>query len=85
MRAARGNNLLAPVKRVGKTILKHLDGILGYWDSDRLTNAFMKGLMSVFSVTKRKARSYSTYFHLKTMNFTASNLNIPLQPLFHSN
>lgn len=85
MRAARLNRLLAPMKRVGETILRHLDGILGYWDSGRLTNAFMEGLMSVFSATKRKARGYRTFSHLKTMlYFTASNLNIPLQPLFHS-
>lgn len=85
MRAARVNKLLAPMKRVGETVLKHLDGILGYWDSDRLTNAFMEGLMSVFSATKRKARGYRTFSHLKAMlYFTASNLNIPLQPLFHS-
>src|SRR6056297_984956 len=54
MRAPRVNKLLAPMKRVGETILKHLDGILGYWDSDRLTNAFMEGLMSVFSFCSGK-------------------------------
>jgi transposase len=85
MRAARVNKLLAPMKRVGETTLKHLDGILGYWDSDRLTNAFMEGLMSVFSTTKRKARGYRTFSHLRTMlYFTTSNLNLPFQPLFHS-
>jgi transposase len=84
-RAARVNKLLAPMKRVGQTILKHLDGVLGYWESDRLTNAFMEGLMSVFSATKRKARGYRTFSNLKTMlYFTASNLNIPFQPLFHA-
>lgn len=83
-RAATINELLRPMRNVGDTLLRHLDGILGYWKSEYLTNAFMEGLMSVFSATKRKARGYRSEKNLKTMlYFTASQLDIPLQPLFH--
>lgn len=81
--ASRKNPLLAPMARVGRTLDKHRDGILAHWD-DHATNAFMEGLMSVFSATKRKARGYRSFEYLRTMlYFTSSNLNIPFQPLFH--
>jgi transposase len=81
--AARKNPLLAPMARVGRTLDKHRDGILAHWDN-HATNAFMEGLMSVFSATKRKARGYRSFEYLRSMlYFTSSNLNIPFQPLFH--
>jgi transposase len=49
--------LMAPMKRVAKTVEKHLEGILAYWQSG-LTTAFLEGLNSVFSAVKRKARGY---------------------------
>jgi transposase len=84
-KVAAHNTLLAPMAKLAKTIRKHFAGILAYWDH-RLTNAFMEGLMSVFSATKRKARGYRSFAYLRTMlYFTASNLNLPMQPLgFHS-
>jgi transposase len=36
---------------------QHLAGILAHWKWG-VTNAFMEGLNSVFSATKRKARGY---------------------------
>lgn len=82
--AAAKDSLLKPMARVGRTLLKHLDGILAHWES-RLTNAFMEGLMSVFSATKRKARGYRSFAYLRDMlYFTGSNLNIPTQPLFNA-
>ena len=43
-----------------------------------LTNAFMEGLNSVFSATKRKARGYRSTPHLITMlYFTAGKLRLP--------
>jgi len=43
-----------------------------------LTNAFMEGLNSVFSATKRKARGYRSTTHLITMlYFTAGKLRLP--------
>jgi transposase len=81
--AAAKNPLLAPMARVGRTLDKHRDGILAHWD-DHATNAFMEGLMSVFSATKRKARGYRSFEYLRCMlYFTSSNLNIPFQPLYH--
>jgi transposase len=82
--AAKANALLAPMARVGRTLQKHMAGILAHWES-QLTNAFMEGLMSVFSATKRKARGYRSFHYLRAMlYFTGSNLEIPMQPLFHS-
>jgi len=78
--AAARNRLLAPMARLGRTLQKHLAGILAHWEN-RLTNAFMEGLMSVFSATKRKARGYRTFKYLRAMlYFTGSNLEIPGQP-----
>jgi hypothetical protein len=43
-----------------------------------LTNAFLEGLNSVFSATKRKARGYRSITHLLTMlYFTAGKLRLP--------
>lgn len=83
--AAARNPLLAPMARVGRTLQKHLAGILAHWENP-LTNAFMEGLMSVFSATKRKARGYRTFKYLSAMlYFTGANLDLPMQPLFHRN
>lgn len=82
--AAQKNPRLAPMARVGRTIQAHMDGIIAHWETG-MTNAFMEGLMSVFSAVKRKARGFRTFTHLKNMlYFTGSNLDIPMQPLFHS-
>lgn len=75
---------LKPMQRLATTIAKHLDGILAHWQG-KVTNAFMEGLMSVFSATKRKARGYRTFANLRTMlYFTASNLDIPCAAYFNS-
>jgi transposase len=43
-----------------------------------VTNAFMEGLNSVFSATKRKARGYRSTTHLITMlYFVAGKLRFP--------
>jgi len=79
--AAAKEPLLEPMARVGRTLLKHLAGVLAHWEI-RLTNAYMEGLMSVFSATKRKARGYRSFAYLRDMlYFTSSNLDIPSQPL----
>ena len=71
------NQLLAPMVRVVKMIQKHLAGILAHWKWG-LTNAFMEGLNSVFSATKRKARGYRSTPHLITMLYlTAGKLRLP--------
>jgi transposase len=60
-----------------KMVRNHLDGILAYWNG-KVTNAFMEGLNSVFSATKRRARGYRTSTHLIAMLYlVASKLKIP--------
>jgi transposase len=48
---------------VSQNVLNHLQGILAHW-KEKLTNAFMEGLNSVFSTTKRRARGYSSSEYL---------------------
>lgn len=70
-------NLLAPMAKVALTVKEHLKGILAHWKLG-LTNAFMEGLNSVFSATKRKARGYRSTTHLITMlYFIAGKLRLP--------
>jgi transposase len=70
-------DLLAPMVKVAQTVKEHLKGILAYWKAG-LTNAFMEGLNSVFSATKRKARGYRSPIYLITMlYFTAGKLRLP--------
>ena len=60
-----------------KMVLNHLDGILAHW-REKVTNAFMEGLNSVFSATKRRARGYRTSVHLIAILYlVAAKLRIP--------
>ena len=62
---------------LAKMVEDHLEGILAHWKW-RITNAFMEGLNSVFSATKRKARGYRSDTHLITMlYFVAGKLRLP--------
>lgn len=75
--AQEGYELLEPMTRVANMIEKHLEGILGHW-KDGLTTAYLEGLNSLFSATKRKARGYKSVEYLKTMlYFVAGKLTIP--------
>ena len=70
-------NLLRSMVKVAEMIEKHLAGILAHWKWG-VTNAFMEGLNSVFSATKRKARGYRSITHLTTMlYFVAGKLRLP--------
>jgi transposase len=63
--------------KVAQMIEDHLTGILAHWKWG-VTNAFMEGLNSVFSATKRKARGYRSPVHLITMlYFVAGKLRLP--------
>jgi transposase len=67
---------LSMVKLAGM-IESHLVGILAHWKWG-VTNAFMEGLNSVFSATKRKARGYRSTVYLTTMlYFVAGKLRLP--------
>jgi transposase len=70
-------NLMASMVKVAKMVEDHLAGILAHWRFG-LTNAFMEGLNSVFSATKRKARGYRSTPHLITMLYlVAGKLRLP--------
>ena len=69
--------LLVSMLKLAQMVEKHLAGILAYWKWG-ITNAFMEGLNSVFSATKRKARGYRSTTHLITMLYlVAGKLRLP--------
>ena len=75
--------VLAAMVKVAEMIDSHMEGILAHWTA-KVTNAFLEGLNSVFSATKRKARGYRTTRYLIAMlYFVAGKLNIPSTILSH--
>ena len=69
--------LFGSMVKLAHLIQNHLAGILAHWKWG-VTNAFMEGLNSVFSATKRKARGYRSTTHLTTMlYFVAGKLRFP--------
>jgi transposase len=70
-------DLFASMLTLAKMVERHLEGILAHWKWG-ITNAFMEGLNSVFSATKRKARGYRSGTYLITMlYFVAGKLRLP--------
>lgn len=70
-------NLFASMVKAAQMVENHLAGILAHWKWG-LTNAFMEGLNSVFSATKRKARGYRSTTHLISMlYFVSGKLRLP--------
>ena len=70
-------SLFTSMVKLAQMVKNHLAGILAHWKWG-VTNAFMEGLNSVFSATKRKARGYRSTTHLITMlYFTAGKLRLP--------
>lgn len=75
--AAQAGKVLEPMKKAAAMVREHLKGILGHW-KEGLTTAFLEGLNSLFSATKRKARGYRTTKNLLAMlYFVAGKLRIP--------
>jgi transposase len=71
------SSLFLSMVKLANMVHTHLAGILAHWKWG-LTNAFMEGLNSVFSATKRKARGYRSTTHLITMlYFVAGKLRLP--------
>jgi transposase len=69
--------LFASMVKLAQMVENHLAGILAHWKWG-VTNAFMEGLNSVFSATKRKARGYRSTTHLITMlYFVSGKLRLP--------
>jgi transposase len=73
----KGHELLQPMVKVAQMVRRHLEGILAHWKAG-LTTAYLEGLNSLFSATKRKARGYRTTRNLLTMlYFVAGKLRVP--------
>lgn len=69
--------LLEPMRKAAEMVERHLEGILGHW-KEGLTTAFLEGLNSLFSATKRKARGYrSSEYQIAMLYFVAGKLEIP--------
>ena len=74
---AMTNGLLEPMRQAAQMVERHLEGILGHWQQE-LTTAFLEGLNSLFSATKRKARGYrSREYQIAMLYFVAGKLEIP--------
>ena len=74
---AATSGLLEPMRKVADMVERHLEGILGHWKQG-LTTAFLEGLNSLFSATKRKARGYrSSVYQIAMLYFVAGKLEIP--------
>ena len=75
--AALHSGLLEPMREAAEMVSRHLEGILGHWQAG-LTTAFLEGLNSLFSATKRKARGYrSSEYQIAMLYFVAGKLEIP--------
>ena len=75
--AALASGLLEPMRQAAEMVERHLEGILGHWKQG-LTTAFLEGLNSLFSATKRKARGYrSTEYQTAMLYFVAGKLQVP--------
>lgn len=71
------DGLLEPMRKAAGMVERHLEGILGHWKAG-LTTAFLEGLNSLFSATKRKARGYrSSEYQIAMLYFVAGKLDIP--------
>jgi transposase len=74
---ALSSGLLEPMRKAADMVERHLEGILGHWQ-EGLTTAFLEGLNSLFSATKRKARGYrSPEYQTAMLYFVAGKLEIP--------
>jgi transposase len=59
-------NRLRSIVKVAAMIERHREEILAHWQWG-VTHALMEGRNRLFSATKRKARSYRSTTHLRTM------------------
>jgi transposase len=59
---------IEPVKAVTRTIRKHRDGILAWFDS-RIANGLIEGINSLVQAAKAKARGYRNSRTLKAMTY----------------
>jgi transposase len=75
--ARRQKWVFKPMVQLAQMVESHLEGILAHWKGG-LTNAFMEGIISVFSAVKRKARGFRSPVYLITMlYFVFGKLRLP--------
>lgn len=60
-----------PVRKVAKTVKKHWNGILAWFDS-QLSNGFIEAINGLIQSTKRRARGYRTTKNLINMAYLIS-------------
>ena len=69
---------LEPMKAVARTMEKHRDGILAWFDS-RISNGLIEGINSLVQAAKAKARGYRNSETLKAVTYmVAGKLNLKL-------
>lgn len=69
---------LEPIKDVARTIKRHWDGILAWFDS-RIANGLIEGINSLVQAAKAKARGYRTLRNLKAITYLiAGKLDLKL-------
>ena len=69
---------IEPIKDVARTILRHWDGILAWFDS-RIANGLIEGINSLVQAAKAKARGYRTLRNLKAITYLiAGKLDLKL-------
>ncbi len=59
---------LEPMKEVAKTVKKHWNGIV-QWYQSRINNGILEGLNSLIQSAKSKARGFSTFKNFKSMAY----------------
>ena len=59
---------LEPIKDAARTVMRHRDGILRWFDS-RLANGLIEGINSLVQAAKAKARGYRTLRNLKAITY----------------
>ena len=59
---------IEPIKGVARTIRRHRDGILAWFDS-RIANGLVEGINSLVQAAKAKARGYRNVETLKAMTY----------------
>ena len=69
---------LDPIKHAARTVMRHRDGILAWFDS-RIANGLIEGINSLIQAAKAKARGYRSIRNLKAITYLiAGKLDLKL-------
>src|SRR5581483_2737290 len=68
----------APIKEAARTVMRHRDGILAWFDS-QIANGLIEGINSLVQAAKAKARGYRSTRTLKAITYLiAGKLDLKL-------